>query len=96
MKGLEQVVFLAVREALNAPAHPDSKRQDRRKQRDSQRYGARVLKSQGFYSCPIMSKRAKRAHEKLIWIKYKLERRAWAREVAERLCPWDESQRRVA
>lgn len=49
---LRQVVFLAVREALNAPAHPDSKRQERSKRRDLERYGARVLKESRVLSCP--------------------------------------------
>jgi hypothetical protein len=53
-QSLGKVVFFAVREALNAPAHPDSKRQDRRKRRDLERYGARILKRDGVLSCPVM------------------------------------------
>lgn len=49
---LKQLIFLSVREALYAPAHPDSKRQERNKRRDLERYGARLLKESRVLSCP--------------------------------------------
>jgi len=86
-KGLKQVVFFAVREALNAPAHPDSKRQERRKRRDLERYGARVLKREYVVSCPdaSISKRQQRHEMKMIILRDEREKKEFARKVAERL-----------
>lgn len=53
---LRQVVFLAVREALNAPAHPDSKRQARRRQRDLTRYGGRAFKMSEVSYTPMLER----------------------------------------
>lgn len=51
-QALGKVVYVAVREALHNPPHPDSKRQARRKARDLERYGARMLKEVSVTSCP--------------------------------------------
>lgn len=81
---LKQVIFLAVREALNAPAHPDSKRQDRTKRRDLARYGARVLKESCVTSCPIR-KISKRKDFRDMQRRMAEEQREMARKIAARL-----------
>jgi len=60
---LRRVVLFAVRDALNSPAHPDSKRQARRKERDLTRYGGRILKQASVTSCPVTREMRKRIRE---------------------------------
>jgi hypothetical protein len=81
---LNKLIFLAVREALNAPAHPDSKRQDRRKQRDLTRYGARILKRDGVLSCPARKINGRR-ERKDMQRRLADERKEMARNVSLRL-----------
>jgi hypothetical protein len=83
-QSLGKVVFFAVREALNAPAHPDSKRQDRRKRRDLERYGARVLKRDGVISCPVTRTDGKRERRDM-QRRLADERKQMARNVSLRL-----------
>lgn len=84
MGRLGRVIFLSVREALHAPAHPDSKRQDRRKARDLARYGARVLKRAGVVTCPI-AQGHKRREFKEMQQRMREEEKKRTREVASRL-----------
>ena len=60
MGKLGKLVFLAVRDALYSPAHPDSKRQERRRQRDLARYGARIMKASGEVYCAGKSTNARK------------------------------------
>ncbi|CAM5998718.1 unnamed protein product [Sphagnum balticum] len=81
---LKTVVFLAVRSALYAPAHPDSKRQARRKQRDLTRYGARVLKQDHVTSCPPV--RTNKRHElRHMRERMEIERKEYEAQVTARL-----------
>lgn len=81
---LGKLVFLSVRVALYAPAHPDSKRQDRRKRRDLERYGARLLKQDHVLSCPA-KKSSKKREVKSMRARMEAERESKAFEVARRL-----------
>jgi len=93
-QSLGKVVFLAVREALNAPAHPDSKRQDRRKRRDLERYGARILKRDGVLSCPAR-KNSEQQDAKRIVAQFRKDELFAARILAGRLNGrvWNETQK---
>jgi hypothetical protein len=81
---LAQVVLRAIRDALESPAHPDSKRQDRRKRRDLERYGARILK-QSSVSCSPAKKTRKRAAIKEMRARLQEERKEFASKIATRL-----------
>jgi hypothetical protein len=81
---LAQVVLRAIRDALESPAHPDSKRQDRRKRRDLERYGARILK-QSSISCSPAKKTSKRREIKAMRLRLQAERKEFASKIATRL-----------
>jgi hypothetical protein len=81
---LARIVFLSVRDALNARPHPDSKRQARRKARDLERYGARMLKVSNV-TCQSPTRTSKRQEFKKIQLELKIEREQQARKVAARL-----------
>lgn len=81
---LQKLVFLSVREALYAPAHPDSKRQDRRKRRDLERYGARLLKQEHVVSCPA-NKFSKQREVKAMRARIEAENKNTAHHLARRL-----------
>jgi hypothetical protein len=81
---LAQVVIRAIRDALESPAHPDSKRQDRRKRRDLERYGARILK-QSSVSCSPAKKTSKRREIKAMRLRLQAERKEFASKIATRL-----------
>ena len=81
---LAQVVLRAIRDALESPAHPDSKRQDRRKRRDLERYGARILK-QSSVSCSPAKKMRKRREIKLMMQRIREEQEKFAAKCAARL-----------
>ena len=81
---LAQVVLRAIRDALESPAHPDSKRQDRRKRRDLERHGARILK-QSSVSCSPAKKTSKRREVKAMRLRLQEERKEFARKIATRL-----------
>jgi hypothetical protein len=84
-RGLAEIIFLCVREVLDpSPAHPDSKRQDRRKRRDLERYGARILK-QSSVSCSPAKKTRKRAEIKEMRARLQKEREQHAAIIARRL-----------
>lgn len=81
---LGRIVFLSCRDSLNASAHPDSKRQDRRKRRDIARYGARTLKRAGVVSCPAQKINKKRELKEMQQRMREQEKRM-AKAVAARL-----------
>ena len=81
---LAQVVLRAIRDALESPAHPDSKRQDRRKRRDLERHGARILK-QSSVSCSPAKKTSKRREVKAMRLRLQVERKEFASKIATRL-----------
>lgn len=81
---LQRLVFLSVRDALHSPAHPDSKRQERRKQRDLARYGARVLKESRVTSCPVQ-KTNRRRELRDIQRRLQEEQKEFAKAIAARL-----------
>jgi hypothetical protein len=81
---LAQVVIRAIRDALESPAHPDSKRQDRRKRRDLERHGARILK-QSSVSCSPAKKTSKRREIKAMRLRLQAERKEFASKIATRL-----------
>ena len=81
---LAQVVLRAIRDALESPAHPDSKRQDRRKRRDLERHGARILK-QSSVSCSPAKKTNKRREIKAMRLRLQAERKEFASKIATRL-----------
>ena len=83
-RALTEVVFLSVRDALNSPAHPDSKRQARRKARDLERYGGRILK-QSNVSCQPPVKISKRREFKEMRVRIQLEQVEFARKCTARL-----------
>ena len=84
-RGLAEIIFLCVREVLDpSPAHPDSKRQDRRKRRDLERYGARILK-QSSISCSPAKKTSKRREIKAMRLRLQEERKEQAAIIAGRL-----------
>ena len=43
----------AARDCFESPGHPDGKRQRRCKARNLARYGARILKRSGVFTCPV-------------------------------------------
>ena len=43
----------AARDCFESPGHPDGKRQGRCKARNLARYGARILKRSGVFTCPV-------------------------------------------
>jgi hypothetical protein len=81
---LAQVVLRAIRDALESPAHPDSKRQSRRKDRDLERHGARILK-QSSVSCSPAKKTSKRREVKAMRLRLQEERKEFASKIATRL-----------
>ena len=81
---LSEVIFLSVWDALISHPHPDSKRQDRRKRRDLERYGARILK-QSSVSCSPAKKTSKRREIKAMRLRLQEERKEFARKIATRL-----------
>lgn len=81
---LGRVIFLSVRDALTVPAHPDSKRQNRRKQRDLARHGARTLKRAGVVSCPAQKINKKREIKEMQQ-RMREEQKKMAKAVAARL-----------
>ena len=81
---LAQVVLRAIRDALEAPAHPDSKRTARRKARDLERHGARILK-QSSVSCSPAKKTSKRREIKEMQARLREDREKMAAAVARRL-----------
>lgn len=81
---LARIVFLSVRDALNSCPHPDSKRQARRKRRDLERHGARVLK-QSNVCIQVEQKTRKRREIKLMRARIKKEQEEFAKTVAARL-----------
>ena len=84
-RGLAEIIFLCVRDALDpSPAHPDSKRQDRRKRRDLERHGARILK-QSSVSCSPAKKISKRREVKAMRLRLQAERKEFASKIATRL-----------
>ena len=83
-RGLAEIIFLCVRDALYSHPHPDSKRQDRRKRRDLERYGARILK-QSSVSCSPAKKTSKRREVKAMRLRLQAERKEFASKIATRL-----------
>jgi hypothetical protein len=83
-RGLSEVIFLSVWDALISHPHPDSKRQDRRKRRDLERHGARILK-QSSVSCSPAKKTNKRREVKAMRLRIQEERKEFARKIATRL-----------
>ena len=83
--GLAEIIFLCVREVLDpSPAHPDSKRTARRKARDLERQGARILK-QSSVSCSPAKKTSKRREIKEMQARLREDREKMAAAVARRL-----------
>ena len=84
-RGLAEIIFLCVREVLDpSPAHPDSKRTARRKARDLERQGARILKQRSV-SCSPAKKTRKRREIKEMQARLKQDREKMAAAVAARL-----------
>lgn len=81
---LKRLVFLAVRDALQQPAHPDSKRQARRRARDLERHGARVLKESCVTSCPV-TRNSKKREVREMRHRLQAEQEKTASTVADRL-----------
>jgi hypothetical protein len=81
---LANLVLSAVRQAFDSPAHPDSKRQAKRRQRDLERYGARILK-QSSVSCSPAKKTSKRREIKAMRLRLQVERKEFASKIATRL-----------
>jgi hypothetical protein len=78
-RDLKQVVFFAVREALNAPAHPDSKRQERRKRRDLERYGSRAFKTAEVSYTPMLEKEEELIRAKFVASRLGVEKLVWTK-----------------
>ena len=84
-RGLTEVVFIAVRDALQSCPHPDSKRQARRKARDLERHGARILKASNVTVQLGNNHPRKRREIKELVKRHREEQAKFARECAARL-----------